>query len=49
MAVERAAALVLPGAGHGRQARHRVHVGRAVARAREAVVAADEAALGVRP
>ena len=34
--VERAAALVLPGAGHDRQAGRRVHVGGAVARAREA-------------
>ena len=34
---------MLPGAGHRGKARHRVHVGRPVARAAEPVVAADEA------
>ena len=43
---QRAAALVLPGAGDGRQAGHRVHVRRAVAAARETVAATDVAALG---
>ena len=42
---QRTAALVLPGAGDGGQAGHRVHVRRAVAAAREAVAAADVAAL----
>ncbi len=46
MAVERAAALVLPGAGDGGERGHRMHVHRAVARAREPVVTADEARLG---
>ena len=39
------AAQVPPRAGHGRQAGHRMHVGRAVARARKAVMAADVAFL----
>ena len=37
---------MLPGAGHRREARHGVHVDRAVARAAEPVVAADEAPRG---
>ena len=44
---KRAAALVLPGAGDRRDAACRVHVGRAVARAREAVAEAEEGALVV--
>ena len=44
--VEGAAALVLPGAGHHRQAGGGVHGGRTVARAGEAVAQAQEGALG---
>ena len=43
--LQRAAALVLPGAGHGRQAGHREELCRAVARARKAVADADIAPL----
>ena len=46
IAVERAAAAMLPGAGHRRQAGDRVQLRRTVARAGEAVADADEAALG---
>ena len=49
--VMRTAALVLPGAGHRRQAGHRMHLRRAVARAREAIADPDKAAirLAVQP
>src|SRR5260370_2972937 len=39
---ERAAALVLPGAGHGRNAQRRVHLRRAIAAAGETVAEAEE-------
>ena len=43
--MEGAAAFVRPGAGDGRDAERRVHVGRAVALAREAIAEAEEGAL----
>ena len=45
VAVERAAALVRPGAGHRRDRERRMHVDRAVALAREAVAEAEEGPL----
>ena len=45
--VERAAALVLPGAGDGRNAARRMHVDGAVARAGEAVAEAEIGALAL--
>src|SRR6185436_17562296 len=46
VAVERTAAWVFPSTGDGRQAGHRMHVGRTVARAGEAVADPQVTALG---
>src|SRR4029453_1415200 len=45
--VERAAALILPGAGHRRNAQRGMHLRRAIAAAGEAVAETEERALGL--